>query len=53
MPFDLIVGLLVKALQIAPKIIEAISSSKELSKEEKEALLKRIVEAKASVPEWK
>ena len=52
MPFDLIVGLLVKAIQAAPKIIEAISASKDLTQEEKESLKKRITEAQAGVPEW-
>lgn len=52
MPFALIVDMLVKAIQAAPKIIEAISSSKDLTSEEKEALKRRITDAQAGVPEW-
>ena len=52
MPFDLIVGLLVKAIQAAPKIIEAISASKELTATEKAELKQRIDDAIAGVPEW-
>ena len=42
MTLDLMVGLVVKAFQAVPKLIEAIKASKDLSKEEKEALLKRV-----------
>lgn len=59
MPFVLIVDILVKAIQSVPKIIEtkekiieAISSSKDLTSEEKEALKRRITDAQAGVPEW-
>lgn len=53
MPFDLIVGLLVKAIQAAPKVIAAIAASKDLTEEDKKLLIARINAAKDSVPEWK
>lgn len=53
MPFALIVDMLVKAIQAAPKIIEAISSSKDLTAQEKEDLKRRISDAQAGVPEWR
>lgn len=52
MPFALIVDMLVKAIQAAPKVIEAISSSKDLTLEEKNVLKRRIADAQAGVPEW-
>lgn len=53
MPFALIVSMLVKAIQAAPKIIEAISASKDLTAKEKDDLKNQITEAQAGVPEWK
>ena len=53
MPLNLLVDLIVKALQAMPQLLDAINTTKDLTVQERTELKKRISDAQAGVPEWK